>query len=330
MTPSRRQLVGLLLLALLVLVVALLRLTIDRAPGGPLGLAWPEARYAWVRWNALIAGASIGAALGVSGVLLQALLRNPLASPFILGLSSGAGLGVMISMYVGYLTGWSVLREGTNAVPALLGALATLGVVYGLGQRRGWPDPLTLVLVGVVVSAICGAAMMALQRLVPGGLRGELAVWMMGNIPTGTARPTLAAFGLLTIFGLFIAMSMGRAMDVAAFGDDEARSIGLHVGPLLLGLFALAGALTAASVALAGPVAFVGLIAPHAARIVLGPRHTPLVPGAALCGVLLVVGADAASQAIDFGIGRMPVGVFTALIGGPAFIWLLRAGRGMP
>ncbi|MHC4141211.1 MAG: iron chelate uptake ABC transporter family permease subunit [Planctomycetota bacterium] len=121
---------------------------------------------------------------------------------------------------------------------------------------------------------------------------------------------------------------MGRAMDAATLGDDEARSVGLALGRLRLWMFALAGALTAGAVALCGPIAFVGLIAPHATRLVLGPRHGRLVLGSALVGVALVVGADVSRQAIDLGGGRMPIGVFTALIGGPAFIWLLRSGRG--
>ena len=100
------------------------------------------------------------------------------------------------------------------------------------------------------------------------------------------------------------------------------------MGPLRVWMFLLAGALTAGAVALCGPIGFVGLIAPHAARLVLGPHHTSLVLGAALAGIILVVGADVARQAIDLGAGRMPIGVFTALIGGPAFIWLLRTGRG--
>jgi iron complex transport system permease protein len=121
---------------------------------------------------------------------------------------------------------------------------------------------------------------------------------------------------------------MGRAMDAATLGDDEARSIGLAIGPLRLSLFFLAGALTSVAVALAGPIGFVGLIAPHAARLVLGPRHAALVVGAALVGVTLLVAGDVVSQIIAVSGGRMPVGVFTALIGGPAFIWLLRSGKG--
>lgn len=325
MKPRRGLGMGLLLVMLVSL--SLLRFLIDNAPGsggGGLSLAWPEPAYAAFRWTAIAVSIIIGCCLATSGVLLQALLRNPLASPFILGLSSGAGLGVMTAMYVGYVTGNEAIRTGTNAGPALVGALLVLLVVYSLGRRHGLLDPLSLVLVGVVVSAICGALMMFLQRLSPEGLRSDMLVWMMGRIPQSVQLSHLLLVAMLAGIGVLIAALLGRAMDAATLGDDEARSIGLSLGPLRLGLFALAGALAAAAVTIAGPIAFVGLIAPHAARLLVGPRHGLLVPAAALAGASLIVAADAASQALEFGAGRMPVGIFTALIGGPSFIWLLK------
>jgi len=325
---SMRHVRGLGILAALAATAAVLRILIDRDTAGAIALAWPEPEYAWLRWTALAVGATVGASLATSGVLLQALLRNPLASPFILGITAGAGLGVMTAMYLGHLSGSASSWTATSVTPALVGALAVMGVVYTLAQRRGWIDPVSLVLVGVIVSAICGALIMLLQHLVPAGLHGEITRWMMGRIPQSAPTSTLVFAGGLSVAGVAIATVMGRAMDAATLGDDEARSVGLSLGPLRVWLFLLAGALTAGAVALCGPIGFVGLIAPHAARLVLGPHHTPLVIGAALAGVILVVGADVARQAIDLGTGRMPIGVFTALIGGPAFIWLLRTGRG--
>lgn len=321
-----RRVLGLVLLMVVLAGLCLLRFVIDRdpAPGGGLSLAWPERDYAGFRLTAIMVSVIIGCCLATSGVLLQALLRNPLASPFILGLSSGAGLGVMTAMYIGHVTGNEAMRVGVNAGPALMGGLLVLAIVYGLGRRRGLLDPLSLVLVGVVVSAICGALMMFLQRLSPEGLRSDILIWMMGRIPQGVPLRYLLVVAGIAIIGTAIAASLGKAMDAATFGDDEARSIGLSLKPLRIGMFALAGALAAAAVTIAGPIAFVGLIAPHAARLVIGPRHTLLVPAAALAGAALVVAADSASQALEFGAGRMPVGIFTALIGGPAFIWLLK------
>jgi len=324
---ARRHLRGLAILTALAAIAAVLRILVDRDPrDGVISLAWPHPKYAWVRWTALAVGATVGSGLATSGVLLQALLRNPLASPFILGITAGAGLGVMTAMYIGHLTGVTV--ASSSVLPALAGALAVMGIVYSLGQRRGWLDPVSLVLVGVIVSAICGALIMLLQHLVPAGLHGEITRWMMGRIPEDTPTASLVLVGGLSVAGIAIGMAMGPAMDAATLGDDEARSVGLALGPLRVWMFLLAGALTAGAVALCGPIGFVGLLAPHAARLVLGPHHTSLVLGAALAGIILVVGADVARQAIDFDAGRMPIGIFTALIGGPAFIWLLRTGRG--
>jgi iron complex transport system permease protein len=329
-SPSRSQVTGLLALIVLAMAVAALRLFIDRDPfTGEVSLAWPHASYAHLRWTALGVGMTVGAGLAVCGVILQALLRNPLAEPFILGLSSGAGLGVMAAMYAAHAFGAAASWLGdSHAVPAIAGSLVALAVVYGLGQRRGVLDPVSLVLVGVIVSTICGAGIMFFQHLVPTGLRGQFTLWLMGNINEGISRATLAIAGGFTAAGVIVGVLMGRAMDAATLGDDEARSVGLSIGWLRVGLFALASAIAAITVAIAGPIAFVGLIAPHAARLVLGPRHGLLSVGAALVGILLVVGSDVARQALDFGGGRMPVGVFTAIIGGPAFIWLLLSGRG--
>ena len=328
MSNRQRHLVGLAVLLLLAVAASALRILIDRNLEGDVTLALPRPAYAWIRWTALAVGASVGAGLATSGVLLQALLRNPLASPFILGISAGAGLGVTVALYTDHVLDIRMTGPGTEMLPAFAGALAVLGTVYMLAQRRGWLDPVSLLLVGVIVSAICGALIMFFQHLVPTGLHGEITRWMMGRIPESVPGPTLALAGGLSVAGVVIAMVMGRAMDAATLGDDEARSVGLALVRLRLWMFALAGALTAGAVALCGPIAFVGLIAPHATRLVLGPRHGRLVLGSALVGVALVVGADVSRQAIDLGGGRMPIGVFTALIGGPAFIWLLLSGRG--
>ncbi len=329
---ARRRMIGLAVLAALAGLAAILRILIERGLDGSVTLSFPQPDWAAVRWTALAVGAIVGASLATSGVLLQALLRNPLASPFILGVSAGAGLGVMTAMYVAHSTGARLGGAGSPAgsdmVPALAGALAVLGAVYLLSQRRGGLDPVTLVLTGVIVSAMCGALIMFLQHLVPTGLHGEITRWMMGRIPEAAGGRALAVSGCIAAIGVAVGMAMGRAMDAATLGDDEARSVGLALRPLRFWMFVLAGALTASSVALCGPIGFVGLVAPHAARLVLGPRHTVLVAGAAMAGIVLVVGADVGRQAIQLGAGRMPIGVFTALIGGPAFIWLLWSGRG--
>lgn len=327
MRLTRRQFVGMMGLLAVASTACALRMLITRSDGS-IWLEWPEQGIIGFRATALVVGIMVGCSLAMAGVLLQALLRNPLAEPFILGISSGAGLGVMAAMYVAYRIHGPGASGDSPLLPAVVGALTALSLVYALGQRRGWLDPVSLVLVGVIVSAICGAGIMFFQHLVDHGLRSQFTLWLMGNIPEAVEPRVLLTAAVITLFGLVVGVALGRAMDAATLGDDEARSIGLSVGRLRLTMFVLASVLAAATVALAGPIGFVGLIAPHAARLVLGPRHGPLVVGSGLCGIALVVSADVARQAIDIGAGRMPIGIFTAMIGGPAFIWLLLSGRG--
>jgi iron complex transport system permease protein len=266
---------------------------------------------------------TVGAAFAVAGVLLQALLRNPLAAPDVLGLSSGAGLGVMAVAYAGYQAGQGVAHVGAWSAPAaLVGGLGAMALVYALGQRRGLVEPVSLVLVGVVVSILCGSATELLKNLMPdqGAALGRLLIGAIRDVPV--ARVAWAASAVVA--GLGVAMVLARAIDAASLPEDEARSVGVRVGALRLVLFVVAGVLTAAAVVLTGPLGFVGLIAPHVARFAVGPGHRALVPAAALLGATLVVLADACSGLLDTGSGPMPVGILTSVVGGPLLIWLLR------
>lgn len=324
MSASRgRAMTAGIVLLIVIGVLALLRLTLYRGLDGAMEFGWPERDILRYRMTPLVVALLVGAGLATSGLLLQALLRNALASPFILGLSSGAGLGVVTSMYVAAVFGVAI-GDALQTGPALVGSIVVLGIVYLLGHRRGGLDPLTLILVGVVVSAICGALTMFIQQIGPPSLRIDLMRWLFGRIPQSLDALTLTVAAVLVIAGVVIAFALGKAMDIAMLADDEARSVGLSIGRLRQVLFLIAGMLAAATVTIAGPIAFVGLIAPHTARLVIGARHQPLVPIAAGVGIVMVLGADLAGQLLPFSGGRVPVGIFTALIGGPAFIWLLR------
>jgi len=287
-----------------------------------------------LRLDRLLIGLTVGSALAVGGTLLQALLRNALASPYILGISSGAAVGVMATSYLGGLGvigTTSAVAVGANHLGGVVGALGTLAVVYLLSQKRGFIDPLGLLLVGVVVNAINGAAIMFINYMLPHGQRPNLALWMMGYYNEAvTTGPILAVLGV-SVVGIALAALAARAMDVATLSDSEAESVGLNLSALRLGLFGLAGVLTAGTVVLAGPIGFVGLICPHIVRVLVGPGHRVLVIGSALAGATLVIGADVLIRALDFGQGLMPIGVLTALVGGPAFLWMLRPrlGRGV-
>lgn len=325
---TRRSWIGIGALATLAVVVALIRIMIDRQLDGTFVLAWPGAEVARFRYSAVMAGCVAGAALAIAGVLLQALLRNPLACPFVLGVSSGSALFVMLAIYAAYAAGVSgMVRPDDHMIAAVAGALCTLVLVFSLGRKRGWIDPLSLVLVGVVVSAVCGALIMFLYRLVPPAQGADFFAWMTGYVPEAPRRWALNTATIGVAIGFVAGIALGPPMDVATLGDDEARSAGLELPRLRLVIFMLAGVLAALAVMLVGPIGFVGLIAPHVVRTIMGPRHGPLVVGSALVGVILIVGADVARQVIHVGSGRLPVGIFTALIGGPTFVWLLRSSH---
>ncbi len=284
------------------------------------------------RWHRLTIGLTVGAALAVSGVALQALLRNPLAEPFILGLSTGAGAGIMLQAYLVHLLAWQV--GGGQTFGALIGAGASMAIVFAAGRRRGIIDPVGLLLTGVVLSTINGAVIMLVNYMIgPGGVRDDLAQWMMGFLHEGAAGQTVTLVAAMTGLGLALLMVLGRAMDAATLSEAEAKSVGVHLAALRTVLFVTAGALAAGAVVLAGPIAFVGLVCPHVARLALGPSHRPLLIGSALLGAALIVAADTVASLIAFanpGFGLLPIGIFTAILGGPTFLWMLRPklGRG--
>ncbi|MFM7480400.1 MAG: FecCD family ABC transporter permease [Planctomycetota bacterium] len=306
------------------------RLLIGRDPStGSWMFGVPEQEIISLRFGAVQSGAAAGAALGLSGLLLQALLRNPLASPFILGLSAGAGLGATVAAWLPIAAaGTAAAFVGPDALlPGTIGAVGVLLVVFRLGRRSGVLDPLTLVLAGTVVASMCGALTLLVQSMMPPTSRGELWSWFMGQVPElPRSVPWWNTVAMLVIV-LLAASWRARDLDLASAGEDEAESLGVAVGPLRLGLFVGAGALAATSVALCGPIAFVGFMAPHLARALLGGLHGALVPASAVAGAAILIWSDAIRQGIDFGSGRLPIGVLTALVGGPVFLLMLRSAR---
>jgi iron complex transport system permease protein len=317
---ERRDLALMVVLSVLLGVGAMARLWL-----GPVGVSL-DLQVLGLRAHRLAISLIAGGGLAVAGVLLQALLRNPLASPYIIGVSSGAALGVVMG-----LAGWlTFLGAAGEPLAALVAALVTLIIIYGLSQKRGWIDPLGLLLVGVIVNAINGAIIMFIHYLDPLGMGVDLNRWMLGYIDEGLSRWVVIGVGATTLGGIGLATWLGRSIDVATFSDAEAHSLGLHLPRLRLGLFGVAGLLTAGAVLLVGPIGFVGLICPHLVRLIIGPRHTPLILGSALCGAALLVWADVIIDLADVGQGQMPVGIVMALVGGPVFLWMLRSqlGRG--
>lgn len=317
---------GFLFLVAALAATAFLRIAIGPVADGSatrLAVAVPSAEILALRAMSVLSAATVGVALGLSGLALQTLLRNPLASPFVLGISSGAGFGVSVLLVAGYLFGSAIAFPG-EAVGAVLGSALALAIVSRFGRTGEGHDPTTLVLAGVIMAAIFGAGTTLCEQLVPFGLRGDLTSWMAGRLPEIPDARELGAVGALTALALLMLLSSARALDVSMLSDDEARSSGVHLAALRGRLFWIGGILAGIAVAYAGPIGFVGLVAPHLARRLVGPHHRSLVPAAALAGAALLVAADAVRQVLDVGTGRLPVGVLTALAGGPVFLWLLR------
>lgn len=276
----------------------------------------------------IVAALLVGASLAAAGVLLQSLLRNPLASPDLLGLASGSGLGVMLAVYAAYLSGMGILGvDSAMATPAAIaGGLGALALVYLFAQRKGLLDPISLVLVGVVVGIIASAGMTLLRHLMPD--QGVAAARLLAGALRDDVTPAqLTLVGLITAAAMGASLWASPAMDAASLQDDEARSLGVNLSVLRAILFTASGVLTAASVVLAGPIGFVGLICPHLVRLLIGPRHRPLLIGAAITGAALLIGADAVvallRQAFP-AVGRIPINVLTSLLGGPLLIILIR------
>jgi iron complex transport system permease protein len=321
---TRRQTTTLAASCLVLVGACVLRLVVGSGDGP----GWPRTHDVWeLRLLRLAVGAAVGAALGVAGVFLQCLLRNPIASPDVLGLASGAGLGVTALAYAGTVLGLATIpAPAASSIAALAGAVAALGLVLLLGRRRGRLDPLALILVGIVVGVIASAGTVFLQHLMPD--RGLIwSRWLVGSLSDEATWGQTAAAWAGVAGSIALGLFLARSMDASALGDDEARSVGVRMDALRLALFLGAGVLTAASVVLAGPVAFVGLVAPHLVRLGAGPSHRVVVPASACAGAAVVVLSDALVKAVDLGAGRMPLGVITSILGGPLFVWMLRSTR---
>lgn len=312
------------LLLPLLLLLTLASLTAGLAVGSvpvPLGEVWPalwgdDTLYGAVilelRLPRLLAAFAVGGLLAVAGALLQVLLRNPLADPYVLGISGGAAVAALLTMLAG-LGGWWVSGS------ALLGALGSMLLVFGLAHGGGSWTPTRLLLTGVVVAALWGALISFLLAVAPEhNLRGML-FWLMGDLSHG--GEWRAPLALLAI-GLLLLLPFARELNLLARGEITAGSLGVHVGRLRLVVYFAASLLTAAAVTTAGSVGFVGLVVPHMLRLIAGSDHRLLLPASTLLGGSLVMLADTLARSL-IAPQQLPVGVLTALIGAPLFLYLL-------
>jgi iron complex transport system permease protein len=268
----------------------------------------------------VLAGAAVGAALASAGVVFQALLRNPLATPFTLGVSAGSSLGAMLAI----LFGASATLGPLSPVPlaSLAGAILAAGIVYGLATRPGRPiSTSVLLLAGVTLNAFFSALILFAQFLADYAQVYRAARWLMGDLDVGGLPPVLGALPLLiAAFAVFLLLP--GSLNLLSIGTDTAASRGVDVGRTQRLAFLSASIATAAAVSLAGPIGFVGIVVPHLVRLMVGVDHRIVLPASALFGAAFLVACDLVARTILAPV-EIPVGVITALIGGPFFLWLL-------
>ncbi len=275
--------------------------------------------FVHVRIPRVILAALVGAALAASGVVLQAILRNPLAEPYILGISSGAGLGVMTAFLLG--ASWKLWAGSPIAGLAFLFALSTCWLVWLVGHLAGGATVTSLLLAGVVINAFFSAVIMLLTSIIDSQQLRSTIFWLMGNI-TEKSYSTLLFSAIFIAAGIAGLFTICQKLNVLTFGGQEAQSLGVSPRVITLFAFAFASFITAVAVGLSGLVGFVGLVVPHSVRLVFGPDHRQLLPVGVLVGAAFVVICDTIARTI-IAPAQLPVGVITAIIGGPVFLVLL-------
>jgi iron complex transport system permease protein len=283
-----------------------------------------------VRLPRLAMGLMIGAALAVSGALMQGLFRNPLADPGIVGVGAGAGLGAVAAIVLGgFLPAGLAALAGQHLVPvaAFLGGWATTLLLYRVATRGGQTSVATMLLAGIALGALAGALTGILVYLADDTQLRDLTFWSMGSV-AGASWSKIAAALPLILPVLFLSPLLARGLNALALGEAQAGHLGIRVERVkrlaILGVAAAAGA----AVAAAGGIGFVGIVVPHLLRLATGPDHRFLLPNAALLGATLLVGADMIARTL-VSPAELPIGIVTATLGAPVFLWILMQRRGL-
>jgi len=312
-------------LAAIALIAVLLALAIGSVTIPPLelwqviqgeGSALNRTLIVDLRLPRTLAAFATGGLLAVAGALMQVLLRNPLADPYILGLSGGAAVGALLAMLAGLGT---LLISGS----AFAGAMLATFLVFGLAHGTGSWTPTRLLLTGVVVAAGWGAVITLMLAVSPADQLPGMLYWLMGDV--SYARTPWPALVVLAV-SIVLIMPLARNLNVLARGPMQAAALGVSVRPLEWAVYLLASLLTATAVTTAGSVGFVGLIVPHMLRLVLGNDQRIILPASALAGGTLLVLADTLARTV-IAPEQLPVGVITALLGVPMFLYLLHRSR---
>ena len=283
-----------------------------------------------IRLPRTVLGVLVGAALAVSGAVMQGLFRNPLADPGLVGVSAGAGLGAvsMIVLGEGVLAG-AVLWLGIYALPlaAFAGALVTTVTLYGISTRRGHTSVATMLLAGIAIAALAGAFTGVLVFLADDRQLRDLTFWQLGSL-AGATWTKIAATGPIIVAALLVSPFLARALNALALGEAAAHHLGVPVQRLKSVAVVTVAASTGAAVAVSGGIGFIGIVAPHLLRLLIGPDHRYLLPASALLGAAMLLLADTVSRTVVTP-AELPIGIVTAAAGAPFFIWILLRRRGL-
>ena len=331
-TLSRSRLAASVGIALAALAVAVL---IGMCVGSSGGFGWPRGDFAreilTSRRDVVALAAIVGLGLGAAGAAYQSVLRNDLADPYLLGIASGAAAGayawrlpIVASVMA---SAGATVASASQQTFAFIGAIAAAATVLGLSGGRRRAEPSTVVLVGVIVSTLCGALvllMFTFAKSMPGS--GSVQSIMIGELQTSLTAAQFWTAATVVILGTLVLWWRSPQLNVITLGDDEARAMGLRTHRERVLMLAIASLVTAAAVSVSGPIGFVGLIAPHAARMAFGSDARLVVPISAIAGAVLLVAGDAVLRLLLSTriVGTLiPIGVATALLGAPFFLMLL-------
>ncbi len=293
---------------------------------------WPDVEAAGsagvillqVRLPRVLLSFLVGSSLAGVGVGLQALLRNPLADPYVLGISSGAALGAAVAILLGI--GTTMVALSALPLCAFLGGLLSLLVVYRVAISYGRLPVHTLLLAGVILNAMFSALVMFISSMLDPSRAYGMMFWLMGNL-SAPSYSTLTVLSLYLAVGGLLLIRQVRALNLLTLGEETARSLGVDVEAVKKVIFFTSALLTGAVVSVSGLIGFVGLVVPHAVRLVLGPDHRLLLPASALVGGAFLMSADTVARSL-LAPAEIPVGVVTALAGGPVFMYLLMQRKG--
>lgn len=270
-----------------------------------------------VRFPRIAMALVVGAALAVAGAVMQAIFGNPLAEPGVVGVSSGAALGAATAIVVGV----AALGDSAIALFAFVGGLLATLLVYFVSRANGRTEVVTLLLTGIAVNAFTGAGLAFLLFVADSGSREQIVFWQLGSL-NGSRWSEVLIVTLVTAIGLTAAIVLARPYDLLALGERNARHLGVNVERLRIVSIIIVALLTGVAVAFCGIIAFVGLVVPHAMRMVIGPAHRSLIVASAVGGGVLLVLSDLLARSVVAG-GDLPIGLLTSLVGGPFFFYLL-------